>query len=129
MKVFLLKNHLEQCRLLTMHSPTLEKKKNDNLRNSRVTLNEDGNLIIRDNLEPLADFNLHSYDYGLFYGDIMNDSLNRVENLSISPLNFGLPLLLSVHAYNSIGYLLRWWMRRVYCSICISTTSASTSIS
>ncbi len=43
---------------------------------------EDGNLIIRDNplnQFPSRFFNLHSYDYGLFYGDIMKDSLNRVE--------------------------------------------------
>ena len=42
---------------------------------------ENGSLIIKDN--PLSQFpsrffNLHSYDYGLFYGDIMKDSLNRV---------------------------------------------------
>ena len=45
---------------------------------------ENGNLIIKDT--PLSQFpsrffNLHSYDYGLFYGDIMKDSLTRIENL------------------------------------------------
>ena len=44
---------------------------------------KDGHLIIEGG--PLDSFsaryfNLHSYDYGLFYGDIMKDSLNRVKS-------------------------------------------------
>ena len=42
---------------------------------------ENGNLIIRDN--PLSQFpsrffNMHSYDYGLFYGNIMQSTLDKV---------------------------------------------------
>ena len=42
---------------------------------------KDGHLIVEgDPLSqfPFRFFNLHSYDYGLFYGDIMKDSLTRV---------------------------------------------------
>ena len=44
---------------------------------------KDGHLIVEGDLYlqfPYRFFNLHSYDYGLFYGDIMKDSLTRVES-------------------------------------------------
>ena len=61
----------------------LTKGKNRRILNlSGSTICKVGNLIIRDNkLDAFPDkaFNLHFYDYALFYGDILKNSIDRLE--------------------------------------------------
>ena len=61
----------------------LTKVKNRKILNlSGSTICKAGNLIIKDSkLDSFPDkaFNLHLYDYALFYGDILKNSIDRLE--------------------------------------------------